>query len=117
MKTKLFLTGIALVAFIGIASAQQKPVQQKTQTNQGTFVDANNDGVCDNYTAGGQSKGQGLNQKNKANAGQGKGLKKGNGTCNGSGKGKGQGQGQGKGQGKGGNFVDANNNGTCDNRE
>lgn len=97
MKTKLFLTGLALIAITAFASAQD-PVAGQGQGNgrgrcNGTgkgaaFVDANNDGICDN---------QGKRTANMAG-------NRGNGTCNG----------KGQGQGKGKNFVDANKNGICD---
>ena len=100
MKTKLFLTGLALVALTAFANAQE-PVAGNGRGNckgpcNGTgkgvaFVDKNNDGICDNI---------GNRTANKGND---------NGKCDGTGKG------QGKGQGK--NFVDANKNGICDTYE
>jgi hypothetical protein len=99
MKTKLFLTGIALIAITSFAIAQD-PVTAQGQgngrgrcngTGQGaSFVDANKDGKCDNF---------GTKKANSTGS-------KGKGACNGTG--------QGKGQGKGRNFVDANKNGACD---
>lgn len=101
MKTKLFLTGIALMAITSFAIAQE-PVTTQGQgngrgrcngTGQGAaFVDANKDGKCDNFGT-----------KNAGKTGN-----NGKGTCNGTG------QGQGQGKGKGRNFVDANKNGICD---
>jgi len=112
MKTKLFLTGLALMAVTVFANGQE-PVAKQGQGNgqrngqccgrcNGTgrgaaFVDKNNDGVCDN------------NQNGNANAAVKSG--KGNGICDGTGKG------QGQGRGKGRNFVDANKNGICDTYE
>lgn len=103
MKTRIFLTGIALFAMTAFANAQG-PVNTKGNgngsakgTSQGTaYVDTNKNGVCDHYenrpaTVSGQKRG------------------KGNGVCNGAG--------QGKGQGKGKSFVDANKNGICDRYE
>ncbi|MGE4287143.1 MAG: hypothetical protein AB7E36_00530 [Salinivirgaceae bacterium] len=116
MKTKLILTGFALIAFIAMANAQEQPAKtQAPQTASGTFVDANNDGVCDNFTQNrqGQGQGKGLNQKNKTNNRQGQGYRKGNGKCLGQGKG----QGLRNGKGSAANFVDANKNGVCDRRE
>ena len=102
MKAKIFLAGLALVVVAAFASAQN-PVGKKGNGNGtcngtvkcSTFVDANNNGVCDTY------------ENRTTNAS----VKKGNGTgtCTGNG------QGQGKGKGK--NFVDANNNGVCDTYE
>lgn len=105
MKTKLFLTGLALMAVTVFASAQD-PVAGQGQgrgngcgrcngTGKGAaFVDKNNDGVCDNY------------ENRAANVTGNKGN--GNGKCDCTGKG------QGQGRGKGRNFVDANKNGICD---
>ena len=87
MKTKLFLTGLALVAFTAFASAQD-PVAGQGQGNgrgrcNGTvkgaaFVDANNDGICDSM---------GKRVANMAG-------NKGNGNCNGKGQSKGRGKGK-----------------------
>jgi len=105
MKTKLFLTGLALMAVTVFANGQD-PVATQGQGNGqccgrcngsgkgAAFVDKNNDGVCDNI------------QNGKANATGNKGN--GIGNCDGTGKG------QGQGRGKGRNFVDANKNGICD---
>jgi len=103
MKTKLFLTGLALMAITAFANAQE-PVAGQGQGNckgpcNGTgkgvaFVDKNNNGICDNY------------ENRTANATNNKGN--GTGKCDGTGKG------QGQGRGKGRNFVDANKNGICD---
>lgn len=65
------------------------------------FVDKDGDGVCDNYQN--KKKGQAGNSTKGQSAGQGKG--------NGNGNGQGMGQGRGRGQG----FVDADNDGVCDN--
>jgi hypothetical protein len=95
MKTKLFLTGLALMAVTTFMNAQTP--ESKTCKGQGNgkckgaaYVDNNKNGVCDNY------------ETRSAN---------GNSKCNGLGKGKCSGQGKGK------NFVDANKNGVCDNYE
>ena len=99
MKTKLFFTGLALIIITGFASAQDPVAGQGQGNGRGrcngtgkgaTFVDANNDGICDN-----------LGNRSASATGN-----KGKGTCNGNG------QGQGKGKGK--NFLDANQNGVCD---
>ena len=102
MKTKLFFTGLALIAISSFASAQD-PVAVRGQGNGkcygagkgAAFVDANKDGVCDNY------KNRTANESGK----NGKGY----GRCNGTG--------MGQGKGKGRSFVDANKNGVCDNFE
>jgi hypothetical protein len=109
MKAKVFLTGLALLAMTAFVNAQE-PVNTKGNgngngngrgTGQGTaYVDANKNGVCDNY-------------ENRATTATGQRRGKGKGVCNGTGQGKGQGNGQGKGK----NFVDANGNGVCDTYE
>jgi hypothetical protein len=95
MKTKLFLTGLALMAATVMVSAQQGNGNGngrcKSANKGAAYVDKNKNGVCDN--AG--------NQQGKTTANKGKG--KGDGTM--------------KGQGKNRNFVDANNNGICDKNE
>lgn len=101
MRTKLFLTALALMAVTALASTQD-PVAVQGQGNckspcNGTgkgvaFVDKNNNGICDNY------------ENRTANAANNNGN--GNGKCDGTGKG--------QGKGKGRNFVDANKNGICD---
>lgn len=119
MKTKLFITGIALVALTAMVSAQTTGTASRSQNGKGkgvAWVDANNDGICDNYNS-------------LASAGK---MEKGNANCNGTAKrlGNGQGNGQrkgmaamrgnngtGRGQNKGVNFVDADKNGVCDNRQ
>lgn len=104
MRTKLFLTGLALMAVTVFANAQDPATgrdncngQRNDQCNgTGTgsaFVDKNNDGVCDNIQNGNTT------------------GNKGNGKCDGSGKGQGQGKVQGR------NFVDANKSGICDTYE
>lgn len=86
MKTKLFLTGLALMAVTVFANAQG-PTNGKCQGNGGckgtascsAYVDANNDGVCDNAKNG------------SCNATSNNGTGTGSGNVNGSGQGKGQG--------------------------
>lgn len=103
MRTKFFLTGLALIAITVFASAQD-PVARSGRGNgcgrcNGTgkgvaFVDKNNNGVCDNY-------------ENRT-------LNKTDSTKISSGRWNGSGQGRGPGKGRGRNFVDANKNGICD---
>ena len=97
MKTKLFITGLALMATTALVSAQQgngRGGGRCKGTGRGTaYVDSNNNGVCDKAE----------------NRQSGKAFKKGNGS------GKCDGTGQGKGKGK--NFTDTNNNGVCDTYE
>ena len=90
MKRTITLTMLATLAFVAFAALPLWGADDvTTPRNQGpAFVDADGDGVCDNYTAGGR--GQGAKQ------GRGQGVRSGRGT--------------------GSNFVDADNDGVCDNR-
>jgi len=110
MKTRIFITGLALMAMTVVANGQKAETdnnQANTQTRGAAYVDKNNDGVCDNF-----------NNRNVNRPGQGKFCYRG-GKGNGNGKGNcyrgGNGSGQGRGQGR--NFVDKNNDGVCDNFE
>jgi len=128
MKTRLFFTALAFMALTVIASAQTggqagKPAGQGNAQGA-AWVDANNDGVCDNFTGGTrQGRGPGNGQGQAACTGRGPGHGKGQGFHNGQGKGQGTaagaGQGRGSGQGRfngrGPAFADANNDGVCDN--
>lgn len=81
MKTKLILTGLALMALTTMMNAQNATVsgQAKGQGKGVVYTDKNNDGKCDNYSVG------------KCN---------GSGKCDGTNKCKGKGVGSGKGKGK-----------------
>lgn len=67
MKTKLLLTGLALIAITAFASAQD-PIGGQGQRNGNcrcngkgrgiAFVDANKDGICDNIGNGSNASGQ-----------------------------------------------------------
>ncbi|MDX9948562.1 MAG: hypothetical protein RBS38_14470 [Bacteroidales bacterium] len=111
MKTKLFIAGIALLAMTTVASAQNQGAGQRPMNGKGNaataYVDANNDGVCDNFE----------NRSGNQQAGR-KGINR-RGSGDGMGNGQGQrGMRQGRGTGNGnGNFVDADKNGICDYRE
>lgn len=113
MKTKLLISGLALMAITTLLNAQGPGAGIGSQNRTGNgmaYVDADKDGICDNYD-------------NRAAT---KSFK--NGYCNGTGKGRGQRQGmgqqgqrqgqgmgqQGQGQGRNRNFVDADKNGVCD---
>lgn len=134
MKTRLFFTVAAFIAMTAIATAQT--VQQNPdQTGKGraagnVFVDADKDGVCDNYTNGtrpgrrayaaganqaaadrGPGKGQGLAQGNRNGQGRGQGVAAGRGA----GRAQGTAPGRGRFNGQGPAFVDANKDGVCDN--
>ena len=102
MKTKIFLTGLALMALTMIVSAQDQPAGRGYGNGRcngsgkgSAMVDNNKNGICDNFE----------NRKGNSSG------TRGNGNCNGTG------QGQKQGKGKGRNFVDANGNGVCDNFE
>jgi len=117
MKTKLLITAAALIVFTALASAQDKAAnqdQQNTTNNRGiAWVDANNDGICDNFEArrSGNFKGRGQGNMRGAGQGQGQGQRMGMGR-------RGMGPcGMGQGQGNGRNYVDADKNGICDFRE
>ena len=115
MKTKLFITAAALMVLTALASAQDKAVnqdQQNTTSNRGVaWVDANNDGICDNFETRKSGNFKGRGQGGMKGAGQRQGQRMGMGPrsmgpC-----------GMRQGRGNGRNFVDANNNGICDFRE
>lgn len=78
MKTFVISTLLFIgLAFFGVekANAQTQEKQNNTVTNtvQSGFVDANNDGVCDNYD--GKRRGQGLAKKDSTNWRQYKGRR------------------------------------------
>ncbi len=110
MKTKLLITGLALMAVTTFASAQNSGTgknQQGRNCGSTEFVDADKNGICDNF-------------ESRATDGK---SGRGNGNCNGKGNGKGNGSGRGcasgqnLGQGNGRNFTDENKNGVCDFKE
>jgi len=114
MKTKILIATLALFAAVSISSAQtQKGTTTKTETKKSCYVDANNNNVCDNY------------ENKTCTTGNGKGLMDGSGKGNGNRNGYGNGRRNGRCRvlaantqnRKGPNYVDANKNGVCDNRE
>lgn len=130
MKTRLFLTVAAFIAMTAIATAQTaQPAADQTGKGRAAgnvYVDADKDGVCDNYTNGTRSgrraysagasqnvakRGPGKGQGQAAASGRGQG--RGQGVAAGTGQGRGDGQGRFNGRGPA--FVDANNDGVCDN--
>jgi hypothetical protein len=138
MKTKLLLTGLALIAVTLIASGQQavnKDRQSNTPPARGVYVDENKDGVCDYFEtrpgnvppgrgmAYGRGNGRGFRGGNgpayeagRGNAyggGYGKGYRRGGGF----GGGQASGLGRGQGRGPGSQYFDENKNGVCDNFE
>jgi len=121
MKTKLLITGLAFMAMTTLVSAQNRVAGQRqmNRTDQGTaFVDANKDGVCDNFETAASNNRNGRRLANTNSCGNRGGMVagQGRGTANGQGRGMGPGQGRGTGQG-GKNFVDADKNGICDSYE
>ncbi|MBN2667237.1 MAG: hypothetical protein JXR67_12055 [Bacteroidales bacterium] len=110
MKTKLFIAGIALVAITTMASAQNQGAGQRSMNGKGNataaFVDANKDGVCDNFENS-NARNQQTGRKGINRRGSGDGLGNGQGQ---------RGMRQGNGNGNG-NFADADKNGICDYRE
>ena len=83
MKTKLFITAAALIVLATLASAQDKAANQDQQNptnNRGVaWVDANNDGICDNFEARREGNFKGRGQGNMRGAGQGTGSGSANG--------------------------------------
>ena len=121
MKTKLFITGLAVMALTALASAQNNGVDKNQQNTSGkclAFVDANKNGICDNYeyrmttVPVGDKNGncRCCVQGNQRGQGMGRGM----GPVNGMWPGQKQGNGMGQGQGRNRNFVDADKNGVCD---
>ncbi len=134
MKTRLFFTVAAFVAMTAITAAQTTETTPG-QTGKGRaagneFVDADKDGVCDNYENGtrpGRRAYSGGENQAAANRGPGKGHGLAQGPGNGQGRGQGVAAGRGAGRaqgtapgrgrhnGQGAAFVDVNKDGVCDN--
>ncbi len=119
MKTKLLITGIAFMALTTLVSAQNQGVGQRQQnaTDKGVaFVDANNNGICDNYENRASNSTATAGNNNCKGGGQ--GMRHGEGQGSGKqGKRQERAQGQGQGNFNNRNFVDADKNGICDFRE
>lgn len=119
MKTKIFitiLTFFAITAFVNAQNTQSGQAQQSTTpVNRGAYVDANNNGVCDNFERPGNYYRNGRRMTNATAPGNRRGLQPGQGRGMGPGQGRGLGPGQGRGQAPGGRFyVDSDKNGVCD---
>jgi hypothetical protein len=106
MKTKLIISLLVIMAITTLASGQNKGVNSPPQnsTEKGiAYVDANNNGICDNY------------EERTSNVSSCK--RSGNNNCCGLGHRQGQGQ---KGccqpQCRGRNYIDADKNGIYDHR-
>jgi hypothetical protein len=107
MKTKLIISLLAFLAITTLASGQNKGVNSQPQNGTGkgiAYMDANNNGICDNYENRTSATYSGKKTENIRCCGQGhrqgraqKGL------C------------QGKGHGR--NYVDADKNGVCDHND
>ncbi len=138
MKTRLFFTVAAFIAMTAIATAQTaQPAADQAGRGRAAgnvYVDADKDGVCDNYTNGtrqgrraysaganqndanrGPGKGQGQAARAGRGQGRGQGQAAGKGQGIAAGKGQRSGNGQGRHNGQGPAFVDANKDGVCDN--
>jgi len=118
MKTKLLITGLAFMAMTALLNAQNQGAGQRQMngTGKGTaFVDANKDGVCDNFETAASNNRNGRRLANAKASGNRRGMAAGQGRGTSHGQGRGMGPGQGRGTGQGGtNFVDADKNGICD---
>ncbi len=111
MKTKLIISGLAFLAITALANGQNMGVNSPSQNSTGkgrAYVDANNNGTCDNYEnrATNNSSCRRYANFNYCGQGQGQGQRHGKGQ-----KAWSQGQGRGK------NFVDADKNGICDHND
>jgi hypothetical protein len=143
MKTKIFISALAVVLSVGLVTAQNQDQDNKekstTSQNGPAFVDKDNNGVCDNFENGtpgnpnangkqrlldgsGRGRGMGYGMRNGRGGGRNFVDADKNGICdyyeNGrAGRGPGRGVGLRNGLGRQANFIDANNNGICDRRE
>ncbi|MBZ4651869.1 MAG: hypothetical protein JG761_669, partial [Proteiniphilum sp.] len=103
MKTKIFISALAVVLSVGLVTAQNQDQDNKekstTSQNGPAFVDKDNNGVCDNFENGTPGN-PNANGKQR--------------LLDGSGRGRGMGYGMRNGRGGGRNFVDADKNGICD---
>jgi hypothetical protein len=122
MTTKLFITGLAFMAFATMTSAQNssaaKDQKTVTQSAQGNYIDEDKNGVCDFYEANGRYNGTGRGMGNARAGNCPGGMAAGQGRGKVMAKGRGMGPGKGRGAAPGGkNFIDENKNGICDLRE
>jgi hypothetical protein len=97
LKLKTAIFAIAAITFAATASftnAQTKSTNTNSGKHGALFIDANGDGICDNFNKpNAKHQGNGVGKKN--GTGKGFGMKHGNGSgiCNGTGKGTGNGGG------------------------
>lgn len=116
MKLKVFISALACVTTIGLATSQNQS-QTKRQNarntqNRTAFIDRNNNGVCDNFENGTPRNTHANGKKafrNKSGKNRNKAIRNRRGQGNRSG--------LRNGKGKQVNFADANHNGVCDRRE
>ena len=113
MKTKLIISGLAFLVMTTLSYGQNSGTTSPPQNGKGdgiAYVDANKNGICDNYENrtlnGSPCKKSGNINSSGDGQSQWRGQK---GWC------RCQNQAQGKGRGR--YFTDANNNGVCDNYE
>jgi len=108
MKTKLFFTGVALMALTAFTFAQDPGTGKNLRNGTGrgpSYVDTNKNDTCDHY------------ENNTANFAQHRRNATNCRSAHGQHAGQGLGRNQGRGQGNHRNFVDADKNGVCDNYE
>jgi len=126
-----------MTAIAAAQTAETTPGQPgKGRAAGNVYVDADKDGVCDNYTNGtrpgrrayaaganqaaanrGPGKGQGLAQGPRNGQGRGQGMAAGRGAGRGAGQGQGNSTGVGRHNNQGAAFVDTNKDGICDNQQ
>jgi hypothetical protein len=139
MKTRLFLSAVVFMALTAVASAQttQTTQQDPVQAGKGraagkAWVDADKNGVCDNYESGNRigrraysagenqataGRGAGRGQRLAQGPGNGRGNRQGMAAGRGAGRGQANAPGRGRFNGQGPAFIDADKNGVCDNLE
>lgn len=126
---------VAMTVFVTAQTADTTSGQAgKSRVAGNTFVDADKDGICDNFENGiwtgrrtysggenqaaanrGPGKGQGLSQGQRYGKGCGQGVTGVRGAGRGTGQHQGTAPGRGRYNGQGPAFVDANKDGVCDN--
>ncbi len=122
MKTKLFITGLALIAITAMVSAQQNNATQvkkpTAQPERGAYIDVDKNGICDYYeTNGNFNRGGRRNGAASATPGR-RGMAASQGRGMRQAQGRGMGPGKERGAAPGGRYyVDENQNGICDMRE
>jgi len=104
MKTKLLLTGFVFFVLTAVTMGQDikvTPARQGGKCQAPQFVDANKDGICDNF----------VNRPANNRGHRGNGVQRGKNNC------PNPGQARSGRNGAGRNFTDENKNGICDRRE